>query len=171
MSVTSFETRAIRARRATARIDPKFAALVAAMLAVFAGCFAIGRATDPDGPLGEGPPTLQAASRSIARPIRLSGMPAIAVPAIAKVVPQRNLAREIFHAPLRDAPLRPEQPAVSPVSEPAASPPEPAASPPEPAASPSPTRAPVQSTTGPAGSEAGHPRPSSGENGSFDSSG
>jgi hypothetical protein len=164
MSVTSFETRAIRVRKATARIDPRFAALVAAMLAVFAGCFAIGHATDPNGLRGAGLPTLQAASRSVAHPIRLNGVPAIALPAVAKVAPERSLVRELFHGPLRAAALRPEQPTVSPVSEPAASPP-------QPAAAQSPTRAPTGSTSGPAGGEARRTRPSSGENGSFDNSG
>jgi hypothetical protein len=156
VSVTSFEARAIRARRATARIDPRFAALVTAMLAVFAGCFAIGRATDPDGPRADGP-MLQAASRSVAQPIRLNDMPAIAIPAIAKVAPERALAREVFRGPLRASALRPEQPALSPVS--------------ELVASPSPARAPTRSTSGPPGGEARRSRPSSGENRSFDNSG
>jgi hypothetical protein len=164
MSVTSFETRAIRARRATARIDPRFAALVAVMLAVFAGCFVIGRATDPGGPRGERPARLRAASRSVAHPIRLNGMPAIAIFAVVKAAPERKLAQEIFHGPLRAAALRPEQPEVSPASELAASPP-------EPAASPLPAKAPGRSTSGPVGGEGRRSRPSRGENGSFDNSG
>jgi hypothetical protein len=155
VSTRPFETRAIRARRVTARIDPMFAALVVAMLVVFAACFAIGRATDPNGPDGAESPTLQAASRSAARPIRLSGMPAIAIPAVAKVAPQPTLAREIFHAPLRAAPLRPSP--LAPV--------------PDPVVAPSPAKAPVQPTSGSAGSERSRSRPSSGEGGSFDSSG
>jgi hypothetical protein len=132
-----------------------FAALVVAMLVVFAACFAIGRATDPNGPGGAESSSLQAASRSAARPIRLSGMPAIAIPAVAKVAPQPTLAREIFHAPLRAAPLRPST--LAPV--------------PEPVVAPLPAKAPVQSTSGSAGSKGSRSRPSSGEGGSFDSSG
>jgi hypothetical protein len=132
-----------------------FAALVVAMLVVFAACFAIGRATDSNGPRGAESPSLQAASRSAAGPIQLSAMPAIAIPAVAKVAPQPTLAREIFHAPLRAAPLRPAT--VAPVS--------------EPVVAPLPAKAPVQPTSGSAGPGSGRSRPSSGEGGSFDSSG
>jgi hypothetical protein len=157
VSVRPFEARAIRVRRARSRIDPRFAALVAAMLAVFVACFAIGRATDSDAPRGPELSGLQAASRSVASPIRLSGMPAIAVPAIATPAPQRNLAREVFPAPLRAAPLRAEQPTLAVV--------------PEPVVAPSSGRAPVQSQSGTAGSKSSPARPSGGEHGSFDSSG
>jgi hypothetical protein len=159
-----FENRAIRARSPATRIDPKFPGLLAAMLVVFAACFAIGRATDPDESRGEGSPSLQAASRSAARPIRLIGMPAIAIPAITKAAaqptakaPQPALAREIFHAPLLVRPLRSDQPRPAPVE--------------TPTVAPSPASAPVQSTSGSAGSKGGHAHPTSGEDGSFDSSG
>ena len=43
MNTMRFETSATRARRATARIDPRLAMLVVAMLTVFACFFVIGR--------------------------------------------------------------------------------------------------------------------------------
>jgi hypothetical protein len=137
VSAIDFQTRAIRARRATARIDPWFAALVAAMLVVFAAFFAIGRVT-VDRQV-EAPSGLQAASSSAASAIRLSSVPPIAIPAISKplsVARPRAASASQAKVPVPDAltpgisradplaaPVREPQQAVSPEAKSVAPPP------------------------------------------------
>jgi hypothetical protein len=172
VSAIDFQTRATRAirarRRATARIDPWFAVLVAAMLVVFVAFFAIGRATAEHSRVEE-PSGLQAASQSVASAIRLSNVPPIAMPAIPKapssvsrsaalpknVSPPAPLTREIPRAALLAAPVRQPQRAVSPPAEPVASPPT--------------TKRP--SPGGSPGGSARQAEPSSGSGSTFDSSG
>jgi hypothetical protein len=159
VSVSRLGARALRARRATARVEPRFVALVVSMLAVFAGCYAIGRATAANAPSAEGPPSLQAASRSVASPIRLSGVPAIAIAAIPKVSPRRDreLTREIPHTPLLATPVQQLQPALS--------------SGPEAAVSPPSARVPSPAPSGSSRGEGRHSRSSSRSGGrSFDNS-
>lgn len=182
MSAIDFQTRAIRARtrRATARVDPWFGVLVIAMLVTFAAFFAIGRLTAEERPF-EGPPSLQAASRSAVGAIRLSGVPPIAISAGPKAVSvastsnagkaassasaQEPLTRELSHASLLATSVSQPKPAVPPAAEPVASAPvTPTRSAPAPATAPSRSH---ESTSG----NARGAQPSSGADGTFDSSG
>jgi hypothetical protein len=183
VSAIDFQTRAIRARRATARIDPWFLVLIVAMLIIFGGFFAIGRLTADQREV-EGPPVLQAASRSAVGAIRLSSVPPIAIPAGPKTVTAgpktvivanaskassgsagQPLTREISHSSLLGTPVRQPQASVSPASDPVARVPAvatPVAS--TPAVAPSTPRKPTGGGTRQA-------QPSSGTDGTFDSSG
>jgi uncharacterized membrane protein YgcG len=166
VSTAHLQTRAIRARRATARIDPRFVVLVVAMLVVFAACFAIGRATVASGPPVEELSSLQAASRSAASQIHLSSAPPIEIPEVVSVVRRssRPASVETAASPSRgsvrvlsSAPLRQPQATVSPA---------PASASPAPAPSPS-----APSTSGSSRGKAGHSAPAGSGGGSFDSSG
>jgi len=169
MSTVGFETRAIRARKVTARIDPGLPVLVAAMLAVFACFFAVGRATEPGRSRAEAPSSLPTAFHSAASPIHLSSAVPIEI-SLASVHHRSTGRSQPISTPTASAPaqeLTPEVPraplhsssSVQPVSPPSEK------APPSPASvSPPPTS---ESSRG-AGN---HSRPSSNGGGSFDSSG
>jgi hypothetical protein len=173
VNAIDFQTRAIRARRATARIDPWFIALLVAMLAVFAVFFSIGRATG-DHRQVEQLSGAQAASRSAASPIRLSSVPPIAIPTIPRVavavaksggtrVPKVSASDALSSETLRASPLaepvRQSRPTVPLATKPVA---------------PAPATAPATKPSSSGESTRGGARqaqPSSGSGGTFDSSG
>jgi hypothetical protein len=167
MSTAGFETRAIRARKVTARIYPGLPMLVAAMLAVFACFFAIGRATGTSSPRAEALSSLPTAYHSTAIPIHLSSALPIT---ISSVVSTRRSAKRTqsistpavsapAQAVAHEVPVAPQRPSVQPVSPPAEQ------------APPSPASASPPPTGGSPGSEGGHSKPSASGGGSFDSSG
>jgi hypothetical protein len=166
-----FDTRTSRARGATARIDLPLSLFVIAVIAVFACCFALGRATGGSGSSpGEPGSSLPTSFQSAAAPLGLSDAAPIAIPTslvvhrdvhgkIAPVVNEtspatgRALAREVARAPL-DSP----QPARA-VSVPSAEAPS------------IPTEVTPSSGSGSSGGAAGNSKPATSGGGSFDSSG
>jgi uncharacterized membrane protein YgcG len=175
MSTVGFETRAIRARKVTARIYPGLPLLVAAMLAVFACFFAVGRATDTSSPRTEALSSLPTAFHSTAIPIHLGSALPIAISSVVSTHHRSTRRNQSISAPavsapaqtvVHDVPVAPPRPSVQPVSPPAEqAPPSPAS------ASPAPASASPPSTGGSSGSEGGHSKPSASGGGSFDSSG
>jgi uncharacterized membrane protein YgcG len=168
MSTVGFETRAIRARKVTARIYPGLPLLVAAMLAVFACFFAVGRATDTSSPRTEALSSLPTAFHSTAIPIHLGSAVPIAISSVVSThhrSARRNqsISTPAVSAPaqavVHDVPVAPLRPSVQPVSPPAEQ------------APPSPASASPPPTGGSSGSGGGHSKPSASGGGSFDSSG
>jgi len=191
VSTLGYETRAIRVRRrATAGVYIRLAILAAAMLAVFACFFAVGRVTDTGGSRVEASPELPASFQSVATSIGLSGAPPIETPPVLDAhrdvstasrsvashpaaAPARTSAREAVDAP---SPPRYTQP-ISP--SPAKALPSPVAVSPPSAGAPSSSSPSSSSPSGGApssgessgGGGGGHSEPSSNGGGSFDSSG
>jgi hypothetical protein len=166
-----------RARRTTARIDLRLPIFVAAVLAVFACCFALGRATGGSGSSsGEPGSSLPTSFQSAAAPLGLSAAAPLAIPTALAVLhrhvheksaPVANgtssasakpLAREAARASLGSS--QPSQPA-RPVSSPSVEAPS------------VPTAVPTSSGRGSSGRAdgSGNSKPATGGGGSFDSSG
>ena len=171
VSTMHFDTRALRARRATARIDPRLVALVAGMLIVFACCYAIGRATATGGSRVGEASGLQAASFSGAVPIQLSSAPPIAIPTVVRVQRHANVPTPAV-VPIRTAPAPAHKlaPAVSDVPAPLPQATQPAPPKVDSAPQTPPASGPPTSTGGSKG-EGGGSKPSTSGGGSFDSSG
>ena len=170
MSTVGFETRAIRALRITARIDPGLPVLVAAMLAVFACFFAVGRATEPGSSRAEALSSLPTAFHSAASPIHLSSAVPIEISLAASAQHRSTGRSQPISTPTASAPaqtLAPEVPRAPLHSSPSVQP----VSPPSEKAPPSPASVSPPPTSESSRGAGNHSRPSSNGGGSFDSSG
>lgn len=136
-----------------------------ACVALFACCFAIGRATSPaSGPREASSPALQVAFAGASIPLRLSSAPAIQAQALAITSPPAPPARAVADASTRAIVRTPAKAPASvrtPVREAASAP-----SPPQPLPAPASAQG-----TGGGHSEGGHAKPQTNSGTSFDSSG
>jgi hypothetical protein len=170
MNTVGFETRAIRARRAAARIDPGLPMLVAAVLAVFACFFAIGRATGAGSPRAEAPSSLPTAFHSAASPIHLGSAVPIEISLAASAHHRSSRRSQPISTPTASAPaqaLAPEVPRAPLHSSPSVQP----VSPPSEKAPPSPVSVSPPPTSESSRGAGNHSRPSASGGGSFESSG
>jgi uncharacterized membrane protein YgcG len=167
------------AAQAPSRIDPRLLVVAALLCVVFACFFLIGRATRTASNVrSETPSTLPVASVSAAIPVRLSDVQPIYVatpaPPAPHPAPRRSAPAPEPVAPAPTAARAPVPASAPAPSAPAPSAPEPAPEPartfsPPPSEVPRPAAAP--SSSGRSSGGGGGPTPSTGNGGSFDSSG
>lgn len=166
MSTMRFDTRAGRARRATARIDLRLPIFVVAALAVFACCFALGRTRGVSGAPGEPGPSLPTSFQSAAAPLSLSGAGPIELPVAMRA--HRHMSGKSESVLVRSARALAQEGARAPLdtSQPARS-----VSSPSVEAPGAPAEAAPPSGPGSSGGTGGNSKPASSGGGSFDSSG
>jgi hypothetical protein len=155
----------------SARIDRGLPIAAVAVCAVFAGSFAIGRATNSgDAARAEAPSSLPAASVRAAVPIRLSEVPLIEIVPTrsvrARANPRRPSTGTTAVSARKRAVAREAPGAASPASQP-----QPSTLPAPEGASPSPAGGSAPPSSGSSGGGTGNPTHSASGGGSFDTSG